>query len=314
MFSPEDFVSEIPIEVKNTLITIINEGYVVTFVGGSVRDYILTGKLGTDLDIELTHKNKYQQAKWLSKLNDFHDLLTTLGFKVSKSDRFYVYKIDIDKYSLEFASARTEEYISNKSAKGHSDFDVTFHSHIDPIYSFKRRDFTCNAIAIKLEKNDKKLCGSIIDPFNGIEAISKKLLIPCHDSFKHDPVRYLRAIRFEQKLNFNFSDDLINILAKMNLLGLTSYYFLSESLKVNILLFSKRFFELIDLYNTQVTSQILSLHYFSKFKENPILKTKEEVMDFLIVQNVPLNDLEIFREIIGMKKSDFKKRAKSACR
>lgn len=62
----------------------------------------------------------------------------------------------------------------------------------------KVRDFTVNAMAIDLMKEDR-----LIDPLNGALDLRKKQLRACNEhSFADDPVRVLRAIRLSMQLEF----------------------------------------------------------------------------------------------------------------
>jgi tRNA nucleotidyltransferase (CCA-adding enzyme) len=309
-----DIVESLPQGIKELISEIINEEFVLTLVGGSVRDFVINQDLGYDLDFELTAKNIHNDKEWTLKLNSFCTLLERLEYKVVKSDLFNVYKINFEKYSLEFASARTEYHQSKVLGVGHSDVDVKFHSVIDPKLSFKRRDFTCNAIGVTFIKNNKSLQGVIVDPYNGLGAIKDKLLIPCGEDFIYDPVRFLRAIRFQIKLNFTLSEKLCDYLRTMNLEHLTNFYYLSEGFKVGFIKFSYEFFELVGQSNVAVSKRILELNYLSNYKDAPVLLSKEEVMDYLISVNLNKVQLEYFREFTGMKKSDMKERAKSARR
>lgn len=68
----------------------------------------------------------------------------------------------------------------------------------------RRRDFTVNAIA-KTEN------GVLYDPFGGIEHIKQKILItplPVSQTFNDDPLRILRAIRFNITKRFDISHDM----------------------------------------------------------------------------------------------------------
>jgi len=61
-----------------------------------------------------------------------------------------------------------------------------------------QRDFTVNALALDLDNLEK-----IIDPLNGRRDIESKIIRACSiASFKDDPVRILRAVRFSFQLGF----------------------------------------------------------------------------------------------------------------
>ncbi len=65
-----------------------------------------------------------------------------------------------------------------------------------------KRDFTINAVAIKLEDFIEGR-QRFLDPFGGINHIKHRLIIPVsEDSFKKDPLRVLRAFRFMAETGF----------------------------------------------------------------------------------------------------------------
>jgi poly(A) polymerase len=64
----------------------------------------------------------------------------------------------------------------------------------------QRRDFTINAMAFDC------VSAKLLDPFNGLRDIKKKMLKPTTDhSLREDPLRVLRGFRFSLELNFGLS-------------------------------------------------------------------------------------------------------------
>ena len=71
----------------------------------------------------------------------------------------------------------------------------------------QRRDFTVNAMAISLQKDNM---GMLIDPFDGLKDLSAKILrTPMSDSdvtFADDPLRMMRAAYFSAKLEMEIDE------------------------------------------------------------------------------------------------------------
>ena len=96
----------------------------------------------------------------------------------------------------EYALARTER----KAGRGHQGF--TFHAEpsVTLEEDLERRDLTINAIAKSTE-------GELIDPFNGISDLNKKVLRHVSVAFVEDPLRVLRVCRFASKLEFDIDPE-----------------------------------------------------------------------------------------------------------
>ena len=93
----------------------------------------------------------------------------------------------------DFSLTRKESYIPKGSLPKINAFNVDIETDL------KRRDFTINSIAMNI-KND---LDELIDPCNGINDLNNKIIKIIHnESFKDDPTRTYRALKFSKRYNF----------------------------------------------------------------------------------------------------------------
>jgi len=172
--------------------------YPVYAVGGCVRDYILKiipkdydfCTSATPEEIEKKVKESGRRAYLTGKR------FGTIGCK-------------IDGQMIEITTFRNEVY-ENRNRKP----KVNYVKNISEDLS--RRDFTINAMAIRLKKDRLK----VIDLFGGKEDLKNKIIRAVGDAkirFKEDSLRILRAIRFSARFNFDIEEKTLEKIKKMSI-------------------------------------------------------------------------------------------------
>ncbi|PTT33731.1 tRNA nucleotidyltransferase [Chryseobacterium sp. HMWF028] len=162
----------------------------VYIVGGYVRDLLMNRKASTDIDF-VTEQSGIELAQ-----NVAQDIDPKL--KVSVFKTYGTAMIKYKDLELEFVGARKESYTENSRKP-----EVEGGSLED---DQKRRDFTINAMAISLNKEN---FGELVDPFNGIEDLQKEILrtpLEPAQTYSDDPLRMMRAVRFASTLNFKIEE------------------------------------------------------------------------------------------------------------
>lgn len=181
------------------------EAYVV---GGFVRDKIL-GRPTKDIDIvtlgdgiALAHRAA-QEFKPLPHVSFFKNF-GTAQIKVPDAESTSQDPVYVE---IEFVGARKESYNSNSRNPIVSPGTLSDDQH--------RRDFTINAMAIRL---DASFFGTLVDPFDGIGDLEKKIIrTPLHpeETFSDDPLRMMRAIRFASQLGFRIEEKTFTAIQRM---------------------------------------------------------------------------------------------------
>jgi tRNA nucleotidyltransferase/poly(A) polymerase len=220
-FDHKKFESQLPSALRPVLADLLRLGFMPTLVGGIVRDFLLTGKLGYDWDIELFHDVlPFDKRAW----KDLGKELSQFG-KLSFLP-YEIIRLQVDSYQLEFSPPRIEHFREN--AKDHSNFDAEFILKLPFEEAVKRRDFTINAMGIRF-CSPKDI--TFLDPLEGLRHLREKILHYAGVDFAKDPVRFLRAHRFANKFKFSFSPELKVLLEDMHLEGITPAYVWSEMKK-----------------------------------------------------------------------------------
>jgi putative nucleotidyltransferase with HDIG domain len=166
----------------------------IYLVGGTIRDYLLYGDIGEGRDIDLVViDHTYEEIE--KKLLSFGKTNT-----VGKS--FAVVKFTVDNQTFDISVPR-KDVKKDPDSHGHKNFIIEFGPHIKLEEDLKRRDFTCNSIAMRLV--DK----SIVDLFDGVGAIRDRVIkMTGPETFVDDPLRILRAARFASVHQFDIDESI----------------------------------------------------------------------------------------------------------
>ncbi|MFQ5627319.1 MAG: CCA tRNA nucleotidyltransferase [bacterium] len=170
----------------------------VYVVGGFVRDHFLAKNV-KDLDF-VVEGDGIKFARTVAKS------LRTRDVAVYK--KFGTALVRCDGYALEFVGARKESYRGDSRKPDIEPADL--------LSDLARRDFTINAMAISLNKDDFL---ALLDPFDGKKDIEGGLLrtpLAPETTFHDDPLRILRGIRFATQLQFRLHDETLQAMAEMH--------------------------------------------------------------------------------------------------
>ena len=175
-----------------------DRGQSVYVVGGYVRDLLLGRKSPTDIDF-VTESSGIELAQAVAKSINPET-------KVSIFKTYGTAMFRYENLELEFVGARKESYSADSRnpqvEQGTLEDDQ------------KRRDFTVNAMAISLNKDN---LGELIDPFNGMEDMEQKILrtpLEPVQTYSDDPLRMMRAIRFASTLGFSIEQKSLEAIEK----------------------------------------------------------------------------------------------------
>jgi tRNA nucleotidyltransferase (CCA-adding enzyme) len=168
-------------------------------VGGSVRDLVLGRRLN---DFDLTVEG--DAIALARSLASKHGGGVTAHKKFGTAKWFLPEKLKTDHDTLDLISARSETYKHPAALP-----TVKLGSLVDDLH---RRDFTINALAIRL---DGSHFGELRDDLNGAEDLEKGIVRVLHPrSFIDDPTRMYRAVRYEGRYGFKIAKDTLTLIAE----------------------------------------------------------------------------------------------------
>jgi tRNA nucleotidyltransferase (CCA-adding enzyme) len=195
----EATLPEVRMELLNRIAEIATEKKSALYiVGGFVRDLLLDHpSLDFDLVVEgdaiklaenvrerfggrVTSHSRFGTAKWFIDKHQLTILGSTKKLRESLPE------------TLDFISARTEFYTHPTALPTVERGSIKLDLH--------RRDFTINTLALRLDGHHK---GELYDYWGGLADLKGKLVKVLHSlSFVDDPTRILRAVRYEQRYDF----------------------------------------------------------------------------------------------------------------
>jgi poly(A) polymerase/tRNA nucleotidyltransferase (CCA-adding enzyme) len=183
----------IPPEVSTVALSLEEKGFEAYLIGGCVRDLIL-GRKPKDWDIT-TNANP-DQIIALFPNTFYENEYGTVGVVNEETKDETLKVVEVTPYRLE------EKYSDNRRPD-----KVTFSGKIED--DLKRRDFTINAIALKIiSQEDKKglYKTTIVDLFTSIRDLKSGVIKAVGEPierFSEDALRILRAVRIAAELGFS---------------------------------------------------------------------------------------------------------------
>lgn len=181
-------LSKIPKPIKEILKKLESEKFEAFIVGGCVRDLLLDRQ---PKDWDVTTNARPEEMLKIFPDSFYENEFGTVGVKI-KEDEKTVDVVEVTTYRIE----------SKYTDKRRPD-EIRFAKNLEEDLS--RRDFTINALAIKLKKTSYE----IIDLFGGQKDLKNKKIRTVgnpDERFNEDALRMMRAIRFYSELGFDIEE------------------------------------------------------------------------------------------------------------
>ena len=191
-------IEHIPQEILDIYKRLDEANFEAYFVGGCVRNLLLKRYVK---DWDMTTNATPQQILKIFKEGFYDNKFGTVGLPVEALAKAGVPE---KKQIVEITTFRTEHGFSDRRRPDVVRWGKTIEEDL------ARRDFTINAIALKLTTNDQRLTTDLIDPYHGQDDLNKKLVKAVgnpKERFKEDALRLLRAVRIATELSFAIEED-----------------------------------------------------------------------------------------------------------
>ena len=170
-----------------------SEAEAAYLVGGSVRDALL-GLTPGDMDLSVVGDAPQFAVSFADKG----------GGVVEAVSQFGTARVGLPAGRFDLAMSRTETYATPGA------LPTVKSSGIQEDLS--RRDFTINAMAVDLSPSN---WGDLVDPHGGFSDTARRRIQILHPgSFRDDPTRIFRAIRYEQRLGFNLDPGALSLMKR----------------------------------------------------------------------------------------------------
>ncbi len=183
-------------EIENYVCSLGLDAYLV---GGAVRDELL-GLDSKDADFLVPGVDTEGLRAALAPHGRVEDLIVAdrlVGVRLHPRDRRIG---ELTRAGIEFAPTRKEV----STGPGRHDFEIVADPSLSVADDMRRRDFTVNAMARRLETDE------LVDPLGGrADLEARRLRTVSPQSFQEDPLRLVRALRFVSQLGFEPDDELL---------------------------------------------------------------------------------------------------------
>lgn len=193
---------KIPKYIEKIIKDLEKAGFEAYIVGGCVRDLLMKNPpVGGPKDWDITTNARPDDILQVFKDAKYENIFGTvlLPIKNSKGETEDI---------IEITTYRSEQGYSDRR---HPD-EIKFEDNLDK--DLERRDFTINAMALKLKVDDYE----IIDLFGGEKDLKKKMIRAVGeptDRFKEDALRMMRAIRLASQLGFEIEEKTLRAIKKL---------------------------------------------------------------------------------------------------